>query len=70
MSGPDQIEATGKILEALPHGGYRAKLANGHICVARPTAQSSAIFNVGNSVQLAFHPADLSRARILGKLIP
>jgi translation initiation factor IF-1 len=63
----DQIEARAKILEVLSHGGYRAELANGHICVARTKAGESTILAAGDVVQLAFHPADLSRARILGK---
>ena len=61
----DQIEAPATIIEVLSHGGYRAELANGHICVARTQAKSAATFAVGDTVRLSFHPADLSRARIL-----
>jgi translation initiation factor IF-1 len=61
----DQIETPAKIIEVLAHGGYRAELANGHVCVARTAAKAAEIFTVGDSVRLSFHPADLSRARIL-----
>ena len=67
MSQVDQIEAPARILEVLSHGGYRAELANGHVCIARSAAKENIIFSVGDSVQLSFHPADLSRARILSK---
>ncbi len=63
----DQIEARAKIVEALAHGGYRAELANGHRCIARPAARDGSVFAAGDEVVLAFHPADLSRARILRK---
>ena len=62
----DQIEATGRIVEVLPHNAYRAELPNGHACIVRPLAKQAAHhFAPGDAVRLAFHPADLSRARIL-----
>jgi len=61
----DQIQADAKIVAVLEHGAYRAELANGHRCIVRPGAQETLIFAPGESVRLAFHPADLSRARIL-----
>lgn len=67
MTQLDQIEARAKIVEVLSHGGFCAELANGHICVARPAAKGPADFAMGDEVRLAFHPADLSRARIIGK---
>jgi translation initiation factor IF-1 len=61
-----QIEAGGKITEVLAHGAYRAELPNGHACIARPARKEAAVYAPGAMVQLEFHPADLSRARILG----
>jgi translation initiation factor IF-1 len=65
MSHADQIEAPGKILEVLPHHAYRAELANGHTCIARPLKNHANIYAPGDPVRLSFHPADLSRARII-----
>jgi translation initiation factor IF-1 len=67
-SNPDQICAQGKIVEILAHGAYRGELENGHTFIARVAAKLDAVFAEGDAVQLAFHPADLSRARILGKV--
>jgi translation initiation factor IF-1 len=61
----DQIEAPAKIVEVLGQGAYRAELANGHRCVARSLRGSETKFELGDSVVLAFSPADLSRARLL-----
>ena len=64
MTDPNQIEATGKILEILDHHAYRAEIANGHTCIARAAKGTKEIYALGDSVRLSFHPADLSRARI------
>jgi translation initiation factor IF-1 len=68
MHSSDQIQAQGKIVEVLAHGAYRGELENGHAFIARVAAKSDASFAEGDVVRLAFHPADLSRARILGKV--
>jgi translation initiation factor IF-1 len=64
MAHADQIEAPARIVEVLGRGAYRAELANGHVCLARAAVGEASVFAVGDPVQLAFHPADLSRARI------
>ncbi len=62
----DQLEARAKIVAILAHGAYRAELANGHVCSARPLKRDAGTaYAVGDEVRLAFGPADLSRARIL-----
>jgi translation initiation factor IF-1 len=66
MTHPNQIEAPARIVAVLEHGAYRAELANGHLCIARPAAGTSVRHVPGDPVRLAFHPADLSRARIIG----
>jgi translation initiation factor IF-1 len=65
MSHPEQIEARAILVEILDHGAYRAELANGHTCIVRPASKSPETYAVGSTVVLAFHPADLSRARII-----
>jgi len=67
MSGadPNQIEAQARIVEVLDHGAYRAELANGHACIVRALKGRAETYAPGDKVQLAFHPADLSRARIV-----
>jgi translation initiation factor IF-1 len=65
MSHADQIEAPGKILEVLEHNAYRAELANGHTCIARAAKGMKETYAPGDPVRLSFHPADLSRARII-----
>jgi translation initiation factor IF-1 len=63
MTGRDQIEATGTVVEVLARDAYRVELANGHRCIARAKAGTQHV--LGAAVRLGFSPADLSRARIL-----
>ncbi len=65
MTHADQIESRATIAEVLDHGAYRAELANGHACIARPLKGQNQPYAPGDIVLLSFHPADLSRARIL-----
>jgi translation initiation factor IF-1 len=67
MSHPDQIQARGKIVALLAHDAYRGELENGHQFIARLVAKSDEVFGEGDRVLFSFHPADLSRARILAK---
>ena len=62
----ERIEAVGEIVEVLDRQAYRARLSNGHVCIARGARTSPNAFSTGDQVQLSFHPADLSRARITG----
>ena len=65
MAHANQIEARGVVVEILKDGACRVELPNGHRCIARPEKNASA-HAPGDSVLLAFHPYDLSRARIIG----
>jgi translation initiation factor IF-1 len=65
MWASEQIEGRGTIVEVLGPSAYRAELANGHRCIARSGVKESTIYALGEGVMLAFHPADLSRARIV-----
>jgi translation initiation factor IF-1 len=61
----NEIEAAATIVAVLPHQAYRAELANGHVCIARSAKKIAATYVPGDAVRLVFHPADLSRARIV-----
>jgi translation initiation factor IF-1 len=53
------------VREVLRDSAYRVELPNGHRCIARLGHRQSVAFLPGDSVLLAFHPYDLSRARIV-----
>ena len=66
MSASTQIQARGKIIEAVDADAYRVELANGHRAIARaPKGTSGAAFRVGDTVSIEFHPYDLSRGWII-----
>jgi translation initiation factor IF-1 len=65
MPPRDHLQAQGTVREILRDGGCRVELANGHRCIARPGPRQAAAFLSGDTVLLAFHPYDLSRARIV-----
>ena len=67
MAHANQLHAQGTVIELLRDGACRVELANGHRCVAHTEKKSTAAPPaLGNTVRLAFHPYDLSRARIVG----
>ncbi len=65
MSSRDSLTAQGTVKEILRDGAYRVELANGHRCIARAGQKNALPHLPGDSVLLAFHPYDLSRARIM-----
>ncbi len=65
MSARDNLPAQGTIIEVLGEGAYRAELPNGHRCIAR-AERNAPDLALGDTDQLAFHPYDLSRGRIVG----
>jgi len=65
MPARDNLQAQGTIIEVLERGAYRVELPNGHRCIAR-AEKNAPDFALGGAVQLAFHPYDLSRGRIVG----
>jgi translation initiation factor IF-1 len=65
MPPRDHLQAQGTVREILRDGACRVELANGHRCIARPGPREAAAFLPGDTVLLAFHPYDLSRARII-----
>jgi translation initiation factor IF-1 len=54
-------------VEVLDRQAYRVELANGHVCIARAPRRAKDTFDLGVNVRLSFHPADLSRARIVDR---
>jgi translation initiation factor IF-1 len=65
MPPRDHLQAQGTVREVLRDSAYRVELPNGHRCIARTGSRQSALFFPGDTVLLAFHPYDLSRARII-----
>jgi translation initiation factor IF-1 len=63
----ERIPAEGRIVEVLDRQAYRVELANGHVCIARAPRRAKDTFDLGANVRLSFHPADLSRARIVDR---
>jgi len=61
----DNLQARGNVIELLSDGVYRVELPNGHRCIARAGKEDSTMYRLGDSVLVAFHPYDLSRARIV-----
>jgi translation initiation factor IF-1 len=64
MPARDHLQAQGTIIEVLEKGAYRAQLPNGHRCIAHAEKNAPGRA-IGDSVQLAFHPYDLSKGRIV-----
>ena len=64
MPARDNLQAQGTIIEVLGEGAYRAELPNGHRCIAR-AEKNAPDLTLGEKVQLAFHPYDLSRGRVV-----
>jgi translation initiation factor IF-1 len=61
---PDEIRATGRVVELMRDGACRIELPNGHRCVGQSRNQT---FAIGDPVTIAFHPYDLSRGWIVEK---
>ncbi len=61
---PDEIRATGHVVELMRDGASRVELPNGHRCVGQSRKK---IFSLGDEVTIAFHPYDLSRGWIVEK---
>jgi len=59
----DRIEARGTIVEAIRDGAYRVELPNGHRCVARAKKEAPPLAE-GTTVQVSFHPYDMSKGHI------
>jgi len=64
MPHANQIEARGTVVEILRDGACRIQLPNGHRCIARAEKNAPAAA-LGDTLPIAFHPYDLTRARIL-----
>ena len=70
MAREGAIEVEGAIVEVLPKRIYRVELANGHrvlAYVAGKARSSCAGLALGDKVQLAMSPYDLSAGRIIVK---
>ncbi len=67
MFARDHLQAQGTVREVLGDSAYRVELANGHRCIAHLGYGETGTFVPGDTVQLAFHPYDLSKARITGR---
>lgn len=59
---PDEIRATGRVIEHMRDGACRIELSNGHRCVGQTR---KAVPAIGEPVTIAFHPYDLSRGWIV-----
>ncbi|MCE0485182.1 MAG: translation initiation factor IF-1 [Methylacidiphilales bacterium] len=69
MPAADRIVAPAVVVEVLRNGACRVELANGHRAIARLARDCSVNANAlssGSSVQVQFHPYDLSRGYITG----
>jgi len=67
MSGRDDIQAQGTVVEVLDGEAYRVELANGHRAIVRPEKAKAKIYRERDKVRLTFHPYDLSRGRIVSE---
>ncbi len=68
MASANQIHAKGMVVEVMRGGAYRVQLQNGHRCIARASGEHRLNFirlAAGDTVELEFHPYDLSRGRIV-----
>ena len=64
----DNLQAKGNVIELLSDGVCRVELPNGHRCIARASGDHRLNFirlANGDTVDLEFHPYDLSRDRII-----
>jgi translation initiation factor IF-1 len=66
VANANQIRARGTVVEVLQRDAYRIELANGHRAIVRPGRKETASWVTGDSVEVEFHPYDLSRGRIVG----
>jgi translation initiation factor IF-1 len=64
----DHIQLTGTVSQVLPGTMFRVKLPNGHEVLAHISGKMRKNFiriSVGDQVQVAMSPYDLSKARIV-----
>ena len=68
MARENAIKVEGVVMEVLPNGTYRVKLANGHRVLAFLTGKARLNFErlaPGERVMLEMSPYDLSEGRII-----
>ncbi len=68
MPKEDHIQLTGTVSQVLPGTMFRVKLPNGHEVLAHISGKMRKNFiriSVGDQVQVAMSPYDLSKARIV-----
>ena len=71
MSAEEHIQVEGTISAVLPSTMYRVKLDNNHEVLAYPAGPMRKHFvrlTIGDRVELAMSPYDLSKARITRRL--
>lgn len=64
MPGNDAIELAGTVMEVLPAGRYRVRLANGHRLVARVVRRRQAELGpirIGDRLTMLVSPGDMSQ---------
>jgi translation initiation factor IF-1 len=73
VGGPQgPLSAEGTVLEALPHGLYRVGIEHQrHVVAHAPTGPGRTFIRVlvGDRVQLELSPRDLTRGRIVAKVV-
>ena len=70
MARENAIKVEGVVMEVLPNGTYRVKLANGHRVLAFVTGKARLNFGrlaPGEKVMLEMSPYDLSEGRIIAE---
>ena len=68
MSRSDNIEAEGKVIEALPNANFKVRLSNGHVITAYISGKLRLNYIriiEGDTVKLEMSPYDLTKGRIV-----
>ncbi|MBQ9181497.1 MAG: translation initiation factor IF-1 [Bacilli bacterium] len=67
MAKEEMIEVEGKVIEALPKGGFKVELPNKHVVIAQVSGKIRMNFIrilPGDTVTMELSPYDLTRGRI------
>ena len=66
MARPHAIEVGGEVVDTLPNGVCRVRLANGHVVLAWGAAKAGVVRPApGDRLRLELSPCDLSKGRVV-----